>query len=59
MQAATHQEMKEFISGHSSVRCDDRKIAFDFAEAKSIRVELKVNEPSQLIYLARLVAHLR
>ncbi|HVM93751.1 MAG TPA: hypothetical protein VMT67_13105 [Terriglobales bacterium] len=59
MVAATEKEMQEYLSGHGNLRCNGKSIGFDYPEAKSIRLDLRVSEPHQFLYLARLVAHLR
>jgi hypothetical protein len=59
MQVVTDDEMREFLSKHADLRCEGRSLLFDHPEAKAIYVDLRVKEPHQLIYLARLAAHLR
>jgi len=59
MQVATDEEMREFLNKHADLRCEGRQLHFDYPEAKTIYVDLRVKEPSQLVYLARLAAHLR
>ncbi len=58
MKVVTDEEMREFLAGHADLRCEDRKLRFDFPEAETIIVDLRVSEPHQLVYLARLAAHL-
>ncbi len=59
MQVATDDEMREFLAKHDDLRCEGRQLRFDHLEAKTIYVDLRVSEPHQLVYLARLAAHLR
>jgi hypothetical protein len=59
MQVATDEEMREFLNRHADMRCEGRQLRFDYPEARTIYVDLRVEEPSQLVYLARLAAHLR
>jgi hypothetical protein len=59
MVAATEKEMRDFLAKHDGLRCDGKYLGFDHPEAKSVRLDLRVSEPHQLVYLARLVAHLR
>ena len=59
MVAVTDQEMREVLSKHGELRCEGRQLRFDYPEAKSISIDLRVSEPHQLVYLARLAAHLR
>ncbi len=59
MQVVTDEEMREFLSKHADLRCEERRLHFDHPEAKTIYVDLRVSEPHQLVYLARLAAHLR
>ncbi len=58
MIAATNSEMKNALAAHAELRCDDRKLYFADAQAPSITMDLRVKEAHQLMYLARLVAHL-
>jgi len=59
MQAVTDQEMRDFLVRHENLGCKGKEVHFSDPEAKSIRISLHVSEPHQLLYLARLVAHLR
>jgi hypothetical protein len=52
------EEIKRHFSAHSELRCDDRNLWFANTQATSIRVNFRAKEPHQLVYLARLVAHL-
>src|SRR5258705_9174419 len=58
MQVVTDEEMREFLTKHDDMRCDEHRLCFDHPEANSIRVDLRVAEPHQLVHLARLAAHL-
>ena len=58
MIAATNNEMKNSLAAHVELRCDEKKVYFADAQAPSITIDLRVKEPHQLIYLARLIAHL-
>jgi hypothetical protein len=59
MIGATNSEMKNALAANKELRCDERKAYFSDGQAPSITIDLRVEEPHQLIYLARLVAHLR
>jgi hypothetical protein len=58
MIGVTNDEMRSNVAGYSELRCEGRKLWFADSPAASIRVNLRVKEPHQLVYLARLVAHL-
>jgi hypothetical protein len=58
MQVVTDEEMRNFLNEHDVLRCEKRQVRFNHPEAKTICVNLRVSEPHQLIYLARLAAHL-
>ena len=58
MQAVTDEEMRKFLNKYEDLRCEERKVLFDHPKAKTICVDLRVNEPNRIIYLARLAAHL-
>jgi hypothetical protein len=58
MIAATNSEMKNWLTAHEELRCDEMKLYFADAHTHSITIDLRVKEPHQLIYLARLIAHL-
>jgi hypothetical protein len=59
MKVVNDEEMRESLNRHDGLRCEGRQLRFDHPEAKSIIVDLRVSEPHQLVYLARLAAHLR
>jgi len=59
MQVATDDEMRDFLAKHDDLRCEAKRLRFDYPEAKTIIVDLRVSEPHQLVYLARLAAYLR
>jgi hypothetical protein len=54
----TGEEMQEFLTKHEDLRCEGNRLRFDHPEARAICVDLRVQEPHQLVHLARLVAHL-
>ncbi len=58
MQVVTDEEMRKFLNRHEDLRCEERQVCFDHPEAKTICVDLRISEPHQIIYLARLAAHL-
>lgn len=58
MHGLTNDEMRSALRGHEEFRCDDRRLHFAEAQSYSITINLRVKEPHQLIYLARLIAHL-
>lgn len=58
MVGATNDEVKEGLSAHAERRCEGRKLWFADSHASSIRIDLRVKEPHQLVYLARLLAAL-
>jgi hypothetical protein len=58
MVASTNGEMQSYLTAHEELRCDGQNLYFPEAKAPSIRINLRVAEPHQLVYLARLVAHL-
>jgi hypothetical protein len=59
--AVTDEKMQEFLAdlaGYGDLRCEGHNLRFENPEAMAISVSLNVQEPHQLIHLARLVAHL-
>lgn len=54
----TNDEMRAHLGSYSELCCDGRQVYFRNSESPSIRVNLRVEEPHQLVSLARLVAHL-
>jgi hypothetical protein len=54
----TNDEARAQLTGHPGLRCEAKNLWFDNPEASSIKVDLRVKEPHQLVYLARLAAHL-
>jgi hypothetical protein len=58
MVASTNSEMQSYLTTHEELRCDGQNLYFPDAKVPSIRINLRVAEPHQLVYLARLVAHL-
>jgi len=59
MQAVTEEEMRAFLARHKGLRCEEAELHFDSTTAKTILVDFRNLQPQQLVYLARLVAHLR
>lgn len=57
MIGVTEEEMKRSLAA-LELRCEGRTLAFNGAASKRVRIDLRVKEPHQLVYLARLVAHL-
>ena len=58
MIAATNAEITEHIAFYKGLVCNERKLSFAETKARSVRVNLRVPEPHQLVHLARLIAHL-
>ena len=58
MIGATNDEMRTHLSAFADLCCEGRRVCFRNPEAPSITIDLRVKEPHQLVYLARLVAHL-
>jgi hypothetical protein len=58
MQVATEAKMREAFMAHEELRYEGRRLRFDHPEAQTIIVDLRVSEPHQLVYLARLAAHM-
>jgi len=58
MIGATDDEMRGFLAAHTELRCEGRKLYLSDAQAPSITIDLRVKEPHQLVYLARLIGHL-
>ncbi|HMK21625.1 MAG TPA: hypothetical protein VK466_04785 [Terriglobales bacterium] len=54
----TDAEMGEYLSQFSELRCENKRLSFDHSEANRIVVDLRVSEPHQLLFRARLVAAL-
>jgi hypothetical protein len=52
----TNEEMRANLTAHTELKCEGRKVWFADPHAGSIRVNLRVKEPGQLVYLARLLA---
>ncbi|MGH9493788.1 MAG: hypothetical protein ACRD3B_02225, partial [Candidatus Sulfotelmatobacter sp.] len=57
MVGVTNDEMRAHLTVHEELRCEGRSLDFVDAHA-SIRINLRVKEAHQLVYLSRLVAHL-
>jgi hypothetical protein len=58
MNAVTENEMRDYLAKHEDLRCAERRLRFDHPDAKAICADLRLQEPHQLVHLARLVAHL-
>ena len=58
MIGVTNDEIKAHLTAHSELRCGERQVWFAEAQVPSIRITLRVKEPHQLVYFARLLAHL-
>jgi hypothetical protein len=58
MLVTTNDEMVSSLAAFQELRCEGRRVSFVEPDVKTIRVDLRVKEPHQLVYLARLVAHL-
>lgn len=58
MVGTTKDEMRAHLAAHAELHCGERKLWFADAPARSIRINLRVKEPHQLVYLARLLAHI-
>jgi hypothetical protein len=58
MIGATNDEIRSSLAAHEELRCDDRRLYLANAQVPSITINLRVKEPHQLVYLARLVAHI-
>ena len=54
----TNDEMRNSLAAYEELRCEGKRVSFADPQASSIRINLRVEEPHQLIYLARLVAAL-
>jgi hypothetical protein len=58
MMTLTKDEMKDSLSAYQGLKCEGDRLFFAGSGAGRIVVDLRVKEPHQLAYLARLVAHL-
>jgi hypothetical protein len=58
MLATTNDEMVSSLAAFYGLRCEGRRLSFTEPSATTIRIDLHFKEPSQIAYLARLVAHL-
>lgn len=58
MIGVTNDEMRANLAAYPELCCEGRQVRFRSSQAPSITIDLRVKEPHQLIYLARLVAHL-
>jgi hypothetical protein len=50
--------MKSSLAGCEELRCEGNNLSFADAGARRIVIDLRVKEPHQLVYLARLAAHI-
>jgi hypothetical protein len=58
MLATTDDEMLSSLAAFHELRFEGRGLSFADLGAKTLRIDLRVKEPHQLVYLARLVARL-
>jgi hypothetical protein len=58
MVAAMDNEMLSSLAAYNELRCEGRRLSFVDPGGKTIRIDLRVEEPHRLVYLARLLAHL-
>jgi hypothetical protein len=58
MIGVTNDEMRSHLTKYTELRCEGRQLWFGEPQAASVRINLRVKEPHQLVHLARLVAHL-
>jgi hypothetical protein len=58
MIAETKDEMQKTLAAYEELRCEGNKLSFVDNSVGRIVLDLRVEEPHQLVYLARLVAHL-
>jgi hypothetical protein len=58
MHGNTDTEIVSSLSAYKELVCEERRLAFADPKACSITINLRVPEPHQLVYLARMVAHL-
>jgi hypothetical protein len=58
MVGATNEELRGWLIAHPELRSETRQLWLADAQVPSIRINLRVKEPHQLIYLARLLAHI-
>ncbi len=54
----TESETINSLTAHEELRCDGHRLRFADSDAESLTVNLRVKEPHQLVYLARLIAAL-
>lgn len=54
----TKDEMRSTLAAYEELRCEGDNLSFGDPGAGRIAVDLRVKEPHQLVYLARLVANL-
>ena len=58
MVGATESEMRSYQAAYEELCCEGSRLSFRGQEAKVLTVNLRVKEPHQLVYLARLISHL-
>lgn len=58
MVGATNDQIRSSIAAHEELICDERRVYLAHTQVPSITINLRVKEPHQLVYLARLVAHI-
>ncbi|HTW57057.1 MAG TPA: hypothetical protein VMD99_02880 [Terriglobales bacterium] len=58
MTGLTNDETRAHLTAHTELSCEGRGLWFPGPQSAKIKIDLRVNEPHQLIYLARLIAHI-
>ena len=58
MKVVTEAEIREYLLQFPELRCEGKVVGFDHPEAKGITIDLRLPEPHQLVFLARLAASL-
>jgi hypothetical protein len=58
MMGATEDEIRSSIAAHEELRCDGKRLYLTDTQIPSITINLRADEAHQLVYLARLVAHI-
>jgi hypothetical protein len=54
----TNDDIRAQITAYAELKCEGRKLWFTEPQSAAIHINFRVKEPHQLVYLARLVAHL-
>ena len=58
MQAITDDEMLDYLSRLVDLRCQQKRVEFTSSQSKTITIDLRLPEPHQLVFVARLAASL-